>query len=182
MNKLITLSLLCAVFIGVSVCAQKDDTYLYAQDTISYTTAQGTKYKTTNMYGKIEGSVIDGITSMPLTDVTINVLSDKWLKNHKKYSRPIKSIRVENDGNFRIDSLLGGRYCVQFAADDTTYNVTTFTNVNILRGLILTMNNKKLFRKAENDSCIDYAPMIDREETGTIRCWSKDEINKLPGH
>jgi hypothetical protein len=167
MYTLVALFLLCTVSMGIGVLAQSKDTITVKE----------------SKYGKIEGSVIDRVTTNPLLNSKIKVLSNKWEKNHKKHSKAIKNAIPDSTGFYHIDSIPEGVYCVQTICDDTSYLAQTYTNVKIYRNLITTVNFKLFMKRVlQEGPGPDYEPMINPDETATIRRWPEEEINKLPGH
>jgi hypothetical protein len=183
MDKLIALSLLCAVFMGVSARAQTQDRSGIQRDTVKRTSAVGKKAVTNEGCGKLEGKVTDGHTGVPISAVTINLLSDKWVKDHNKHARAIAMAVPDSTGLYQVDGIPAGVYCAQIACADTGYQAYTYTNVKIRRSLITTVDFR-LSRKKDLPPGLGpiYGSMVHPDETSTIRRWSEEEINKLPGH
>ena len=156
MKKLLCLSLLCAVFMGVSARAQTRDTSTLSKDTIKY--------------GSIRGIVVSKTNNEPLPGAVVTLLDTKYNAN------------TDLDGRYFINKVPVGKYIISvrmMGFFPKTLHCTVKSNKEIF--LRVRMKGKPEI----GDGVIitkPKQPMIDRANTGSSRKINAEEINKIPGH
>ena len=164
MNKIFIISLLCAVFMGVSSRAQTQDTSASSSDSLHF--------------GTIEGKVVGDIIGDTLSGCLIHLYA--IIRCNGCYNSPdsikwMDTTRTDSNGRFRFNHMPLGRYniyadCYGFGMVRLYYD--------------LKRNNKDtiVFRLIPGESPPDARrPLVDPHDVnGTVRTWTKDEIDHLP--
>jgi hypothetical protein len=155
MSKNFTISLLCAVLMGVTARAQTRDTTASLRDTMKY--------------GSIEGIVFEAVSKEPLPGATVTILNSKM------------GVMTDLDGRYRILRAAAGRQSLR--AVFFGFKQLTVADRIILPETTNVIDISMQPPPDTGGSGMHWdGMMLCPDRTSSVHYWSGDELRKIPGH